>query len=131
MISIMSEQSPLRDSITGEPVQPMQPVRPVPVEPSLYPAPVPAYVRVIQFVWFVAGVIDVLVGMRFFLKLFGASTASPFVSLVYGVTAPLVAPFRGIFPVGAERGFVFEPASLVALAVYPLVALGVVSLIRI
>jgi hypothetical protein len=86
---------------------------------------------VIQFVWFVAGVIDVLVGMRFFLKLFGASTVSPFVSLVYGVTAQLVAPFRGIFPVGAESGFVFEPAALVALVVYPLIALGVVSLIRI
>ena len=82
-------------------------------------------------IWFVVGVVDVLVGLRFLLKLFGASTASPFVALVYGLTAPLVAPFRNIFPVSGQGVYVFEPASLVALGIYPLIGLGAVSLIRI
>jgi uncharacterized protein YggT (Ycf19 family) len=125
MIAIMSDIPPLRDSSTGEPLQPVTPVR------TAYRTGVPSYVRAIQIVWFVAGVIDVLVGLRFVLELFGASAGSPFVSLVYSVTAPLVAPFRGIFPVAGQSGFVFEPAALVALAIYPLIALGVASLIRI
>jgi uncharacterized protein YggT (Ycf19 family) len=124
MIAIMSIQPPTRDPVTGEPVEP-SPVRPV------YRQAVPTYVRVIQLIWFIAGVVDVLVGLRFVLKLLGASTVSPFVALIYGLTAPLVAPFRGIFPVAGESGFVFEPASLVALVIYPLIALGAVYLIRI
>ncbi len=101
--------------------------------PLVYPLrtiPTP-YWRAIQTVWFVAGVIDVLVGLRFVLKLLGASTASPFVVLLYGITAVLVAPFRGIFPISGEGAFVFEPASLVALVIYPLIALGIAYLIRI
>ena len=105
-------------------------VRTMPVQP-ISRVPVPAYVRVIQLIWFVAGVVDVLVGLRFLLKLFGASTASPFVALVYGLTAPLVGPFQNIFPVSGSGAFVFEPAALVAIVIYPLIALGAVSLIRI
>lgn len=118
---------PMRDRVTGElvPSPPVRPLRPV------YRVSVPAYLRMIQLIWFVVGVVDVLVGLRFLLKLFGASTASPFVALVYGLTAPLVAPFRNIFPVSGQGVYVFEPASLVALGIYPLIGLGAVSLIRI
>lgn len=92
--------------------------------------PPPPY-RMIEFIWFLAGLIDVVVGLRFVLKLFGASLESPFVGLVYGVSGPLVAPFRDIFPVSGQGAFVFEPASLVAMVIYPLIALGLASLIRI
>ena len=107
------------------------PLRPTPVLPAYRRVRVPAYVRMIQLIWFAAGVVDVLVGLRFLLKLFGASTASPFVALVYGLTTPLVGPFQNIFPVSGQGAFLFEPASLVALAIYPLIALGATSLIRI
>jgi uncharacterized protein YggT (Ycf19 family) len=90
-----------------------------------------AHYRSIQFIWFVAALIDTLVGIRFVLKLFAASPLSSFVSLLYAITNPLVAPFRNIFPVSGTSGFVFEPASLVALVIYPLIALALVSLIRI
>ena len=116
-----------------EPLTPREdPVEPVvPVRPTTYRAAAPGWVRLIQLIWFVAGLIDVLVGLRFVLLLLGASTASPFVVLVRNLTAPLVAPFQGIFPVSGTNGFVFEPASLVALVVYPLIALGLASLVRI
>ena len=120
----------MRDPLPPEDSAPAEPVQPGLVRP-LYRTPVPAYMRVIQLVWFIAGVVDVLVGLRFVLRLFGASTASPFVSLVYGLSAPLVAPFRNIFPISGQGAYVFEPAALVALAIYPLIALGVASLIRI
>jgi len=106
----------MRDPLPPEDSAPAEPVQPGLVRP-LYRTPVPAYMRVIQLVWFIAGVVDVLVGLRFVLRLFGASTASPFVSLVYGLSAPLVAPFRNIFPISGQGAYVFEPAALVALAI--------------
>lgn len=87
--------------------------------------------RAIRAVWFVACVVDVFVGLRFLLELFGASSQSEFVALVYMISAPLVAPFRGIFPNAGKGVFVLEPAALVALAIYPLLAAGIVGLIRI
>ena len=80
------------------------------VYPSVRTIP-PAHWRAIQVIWFLAGLIDVLVGLRFLLKLFGASAASPFVTLLYSITAPLVAPFAGIFPTAGTTTFVFEPAA--------------------
>ena len=115
---------PTRDPVTDEPVEPV-------VRERTYRVQLPAYVRLIKLIWFLAGVVDVLVGLRFALKLFGASTASPFVALVNGISEPLVRPFANIVPVFGQGAFVFEPAALVALAIYPLVALGAVSLIRI
>jgi uncharacterized protein YggT (Ycf19 family) len=87
--------------------------------------------RAIHLVWFLAGVVDVVVGLRFLLKLLGASLAAPFVSLVYGISEPLIGPFRGIFPMSVRGAFVFEPAALVALAIYPLIAAGIVGMMRV
>ncbi len=117
-----------RDTVSGDlvPTRVVQtPVRPV------YRVSVPAYLRMIQLIWFVVAVVDVLVGIRFLLELFGASTASPFVTLVYRLTAPPVGPFRNIFPVSGEGAYQFEPAALVAIVIYPLIGLGAASLIRI
>lgn len=86
--------------------------------------------RAIHLVWFLAGVIDVVVGLRFLLKLFGASYQAPFVSLLYGISDPLVAPFRGIFPTTGQGVFIFEPPALVALLIYPLIAAGIVGVVR-
>jgi hypothetical protein len=128
----------MSDQFTGEPVRGEVVERHEVVEPSLDPVGrtgtvvvSPYYYRSIRFIWFLAGLVDVLIGLRFALKLFGASTLSPFVLLIDGVTAPLVAPFRGIFPVSGQGPFIFEPASLVALLIYPLIALALVSIIRI
>jgi hypothetical protein len=117
---------PPADPLTGDVVEPDSPPLVYPLRTIRTP-----YWRLIQTIWFVAGVTEVLVGLRFLFELLGASTASPFVMLLYRVTAVLVAPFRGIFPVRGQGAFVFEPASLVALLIYPLVAVGLVYLVRI
>src|ERR1700730_6310526 len=87
--------------------------------------------RAAAVVGLIVGVVDVLIAGRFLLKLLGASTQSGFVSFIYGVTAPLVGPFRGIFPNSGASNNVFEPAALVAIAVFALVGWGAVVLIRI
>jgi hypothetical protein len=68
---------------------------------------------------------------RFLLELLGASSQSSFVNLVYSVSAPLVAPFHGIFANAGSKSNLFEPAALVAMAVYAVIGWGIVMLIRI
>jgi hypothetical protein len=86
-------------------------------------------------VYFIFGVLEILLAFRFVLKLAGASPSSGFVNFVYGVSRVFVAPFNGIFHTslaqGAETTSVFEPSTLVALIVYALVAWGIVKLIQI
>ncbi|MBI4494361.1 MAG: YggT family protein [Chloroflexi bacterium] len=75
-----------------------------------------------QGLYLLFGLIEALLGIRFVLRLLGAEAAAPFVGFVYGVTAPLVAPFVGIFGTVQANGNVLEPHSLVGLVVYPLLA---------
>ena len=87
--------------------------------------------RTAAVVWLIVGVVDVLIGGRFLLRLFGASTQSGFVNLIYAISTPLIAPFHGIFADSGSKTNIFEPAALVALIVYALVGWGVVVGIRI
>jgi uncharacterized protein YggT (Ycf19 family) len=127
-----------QETTTGEPVRPVAPVTPVtPVTPV---APVTTSrtavyreggtnTRAIQVIWWIVGFIDVLIAIRFLLKLFGANPA-PFVRFMYDVTWPLVAPFHGIFNTAQEGRSILEPESIVAMAIYALIGWGIVSLIR-
>jgi hypothetical protein len=87
--------------------------------------------RAAAVVGLIVGVVDVLIAGRFLLKLLGASSQSGFVTFIYGVTAPLVGPFHGIFANSGAANNVFEPAALVAMLVFALIGWGVVVLIRI
>jgi len=82
-------------------------------------------------VGFVVGIIDVVIAGRFLGKLLGASSQSAFVSFIYQVSSPLVAPFKGIFGNSGSGTNSFETASLVAMVVYAVIGWGLVVLIRI
>lgn len=87
--------------------------------------------RAAAVVWFVVGIVEILIAARFLGKLFGASSHSAFVSFIYQVSGPVVAPFTGIFGDTGSRTNTFETASLVALVVYAVIGWGLVVLIRI
>ncbi len=84
-------------------------------------------------VWYVLGLIEILLAFRFILKLFGANSGSGFVSFIYSVTNILTAPFDSIFgvtrPPAGEVNSVFEPSIIVAGIVYAVVAWGIVKLL--
>ena len=88
-----------------------------------------------NLVYFIFGVIEFLLIFRLIFKATGANPGSGFVSFIYGVTQIFVMPFAGIFSPavtqGAEVAAVFEPASIVAIMVYSLLAWGIVKLIAI
>jgi hypothetical protein len=88
-----------------------------------------------NLVWYIVGLIEVLLAFRFVLKLFGANPTSGFVDIIYTITNVLTAPFDNIFgvsrPVAGEVESVFEPSILVALVVYALIGWGIAKLINI
>ena len=87
--------------------------------------------RAAAIVGFVVGVADILIAARFLGKLLGASSQSAFVSFIYQVSSPMVAPFKGILGNAGSSTNSFETASLVAIAVYAVIGWGIVMLIRI
>jgi YggT family protein len=122
------------DSPTNPPVRPAEPVREEHYSRSTV---VPGSVasgydpRVERVIWFIVALVGTLIAIRFFMKLLGASYQADFVRFMYGITAPLVAPFHGIFQTSGSGTYVLEPESLVAIAIYLLIGWAVVALIRI
>lgn len=53
-----------------------------------------------------------------------------FAKLIYGLSGVLMAPFSALFGTGRVQGAVFEWSALVAIAIYALIAWGIVMLIR-
>lgn len=86
-------------------------------------------------IYFLCGVLEILLAFRFVFKLTGANIANSFVDLVYGLTEIFISPFEGIFRMGYTEGIetslVLEPSTLVAIIVYAVLAWGIVKLIRI
>lgn len=81
------------------------------------------------WVWYVVGIIDLLLLLRIVFRLFGAKSAG-FTDLLYGVTSPFVAPFRGIFPSPSVEGSYFDTAALVAIIIYALIGWLIAGLIN-
>lgn len=87
--------------------------------------------RAAAVVGFIVGAVDIVIAARFLGKLLGASAQSSFVNFIYGLSAPLVAPFQGIFGDGGSKANSFETSDLVAIVAYAVIGWGLVMLIRI
>lgn len=92
------------------------------------------YIRCRNSIYYVLGVIEVLLAFRFIFKFLGANPGSGFVGFLYTVTGIFTAPFSGIFNPFVTGGLVarsvFEPATVIAAMVYAVAAWGLVNLIR-
>lgn len=84
-----------------------------------------------RIVWFVFGVIEILIAIRFVLLLMGANAAAGFVQFIYGVSGVFMVPFNAILGAPTVSGATFEWSALLAIAVYALIAWGLVSLIAV
>jgi uncharacterized membrane protein len=86
-------------------------------------------------IYFIFGALEILLAFRFILMLTGASATSTFVQFIYNLSGIFVYPFSGIFKTAVTQGnvaaSVFEPASLVAIIVFPVLAWGIVTLIHV
>ncbi|MDO8566071.1 MAG: YggT family protein [Candidatus Moranbacteria bacterium] len=82
-----------------------------------------------QIVYYILGLVEVLLAFRLVLKLLGANAGAGFTSFIYSVTAPFAAPFVAVFKVSKAQGSVFEWTTILAMFVYWVVALGIIKLL--
>ena len=75
--------------------------------------------------------VEIILGLRLILKLLGANAENAFIKILYGATGFFVKIFEGIFSrvsINGGSGAVFEPATLIAMIIIALIALGVLKL---
>ena len=91
------------------------------------PTTKPLY-RGTQIVWYILGVLQTLLAIRFILKLLGASPDAGFSSFIYDISYIFVAPFVNVFQVTEVDGSIFEWTTILAMIIYYLIAWGIVRL---
>lgn len=93
------------------------------------------YQQIKRYLYYGLGILEVILGFRLILRILGANPASGFVSFIYSISSIFLAPFYGIFrsfvTEGIETKSVFEPATLIAMIVYAIIAYGLGRLLEI
>ena len=97
------------------------------MDSSTSPSTKPLY-RGTQIVWYLLGLLEILLTFRFILKLLGANPEAGFTNFVYGVTYIFTAPFLTVFRMTKVSGSIFEWTTLLAMLVYWIIAFGIVKL---
>ena len=81
-----------------------------------------------QIVWYILGAVEVILLLRFFLKLFEANPSAGFSSFIYNVSTWLTIPFTSVFSNANVLGSQFEWTTLLAMFVYWLLAYAIINL---
>jgi len=88
-----------------------------------------------RIVYYILGLLEVLLGFRLVFKLLGANPGSGFVSFIYSISEIFLVPFNAIFRSAATQGIeteaLLEPGTIIAMVVYALAAWGIVKLLTI
>lgn len=83
-----------------------------------------------QIIWYILGLIEVLLVFRIILKALGANPFAGFTNLIYSITTPLSTPFNGILgSPNITSTSIIEWSTIIAAIVYLVVAWGLVYLV--
>ncbi|HEY9122017.1 MAG TPA: YggT family protein [Brevefilum sp.] len=74
-----------------------------------------------QIIWFIFGLIEAMLGLRFLFKLIAVNPNNPFASLLYSVTDLLLTPFASLAGAPSAGGMVLELSTLLAMLIYALI----------
>lgn len=78
--------------------------------------------RISQVIWYILGVLEIFLMLRFLLKLLAANQAAGFTQFIYGVSGFIAGPFYYVFHVSQIQQNIFEWSTLLAMVIYLLVA---------
>ncbi|PZV12873.1 MAG: hypothetical protein DCF20_16985 [Pseudanabaena sp.] len=90
------------------------------------------YIWVVNSIYWVVGMLEILLGLRFALRFFGANPQNEFARMINNLSAPFIAPFSTLFisPTSDGGANIFDVNILIAITVYALLSYLVVSLVR-
>ncbi len=89
-----------------------------------------AIFRTYQIIWYILGIIEVVLAFRILLKLLGANPQSSFTGFIYGISNPFALPFAGILGITGISEMILEWSTLIAMLVYAIIAYGLVALFQ-
>jgi hypothetical protein len=81
-----------------------------------------------QVVWYLLGLVEILLALRFVLRLLAANPDAGFTNFIYTISGLFTAPFEAVFRNARVQGSVFEWTTLLAMAVYWLIAWAIIKL---
>ena len=91
-----------------------------------------ALIWIINSIFWLVGMLEILLVIRFLLRLFGANPQNQFAQLINNLSAPFIAPFSTLFISPTSDGAVniFDVNIVIAIVAYALLSYLVVSLVR-
>ncbi len=78
------------------------------------------FLQIDRIMYTLLGILEILLGLRFVLKLIAANPGSGFTVFIYGITGIFVAPFNALIGTPTLGGSSLEATTLIAMAVYAL-----------
>lgn len=81
-----------------------------------------------QIVWYIFGLLEIVLAFRFILKLLAANPSAGFSNFIYTISRPFASPFLNVFQTSSVENSIFEWTTLLAMAVYALIAWGIVRI---
>lgn len=78
------------------------------------------FLQIDRIMYTLLGILEILLGLRFVLKLIAANPDSGFTVFIYGITGLFMSPFNAIIGTPTFGDSSFEATTLIAMAVYAL-----------
>jgi YggT family protein len=78
-----------------------------------------------RILWSLLAFLEILLALRFLLRLINANPDSGFAMFMYGITGLFVGPFNGLVATPMSDGAPIEVTTFIAMAVYALLFLGI------
>ena len=85
--------------------------------------------RAQRVIYYVFGVVEAFIAIRFMLRVLSANLTSPFTQWIYNISWVFVFPFSGVVPDTVAGGSTIEWFALIGLIIYALVSVALAALV--
>jgi uncharacterized protein YggT (Ycf19 family) len=91
-----------------------------------------AYIWIVNSIYWLSGMLEILLGLRFALRFFAANPQNEFARLINNLSAPFIAPFSTLFisPTSDGGANIFDVNIIIAIIAYAILSYLAVSLVR-
>ena len=90
------------------------------------------YYWIVNTIYWLGGIIEILLMLRFVLRLSGANTENEFARFINNLSAPFIAPFSTLFisPTSNGGSNIFDLNIIIAIIAYAILSYLLISLVR-